>query len=83
MLRSLFQGSKNELLPLVSVVVNNYNYGRFLREAIDSALNQLSGTEVVVGGRRLHRRLAADHLQDLRVRSTPVSEGERRAGLGV
>ena len=26
--------------PLVSIVVNNYNYDRFLREAIDSALNQ-------------------------------------------
>jgi glycosyltransferase involved in cell wall biosynthesis len=36
-------------VPLVSVVVNNYNYGRFLREAIDSALNQTyPGTEVVV-----------------------------------
>lgn len=27
-------------LPLVSIIINNYNYGRFLREAIDSALNQ-------------------------------------------
>jgi glycosyltransferase involved in cell wall biosynthesis len=26
--------------PLVSTIINNYNYGRFLREAIDSALNQ-------------------------------------------
>lgn len=25
---------------LVSIIVNNYNYGRFLRQAIDSALNQ-------------------------------------------
>lgn len=34
---------------LVSIVVNNYNYGRFLREAIDSALNQTyPHTEVVV-----------------------------------
>ena len=23
--------------PLVSILINNYNYGRFLREAIDSA----------------------------------------------
>ncbi len=36
-------------VPLVSVVVNNYNYGRFLREAIDSALNQTyPNVEVVV-----------------------------------
>lgn len=35
--------------PLVSIIVNNYNYGRFLREAIDSALNQIySYTEVIV-----------------------------------
>jgi glycosyltransferase involved in cell wall biosynthesis len=26
--------------PLVSVLINNYNYGRYLGEAIDSALNQ-------------------------------------------
>ncbi|MBD1866774.1 glycosyltransferase family 2 protein [Cyanobacteria bacterium FACHB-471] len=35
--------------PLVSVLINNYNYGRFLREAIDSALNQAyPHVEVVV-----------------------------------
>lgn len=35
--------------PLVSVVVNNYNYGRFLRDAIDSALAQTyAPLEVVV-----------------------------------
>ncbi len=27
-------------LPLVSIIINNYNYGCFLKEAIDSALNQ-------------------------------------------
>jgi len=25
---------------LVTILINNYNYGRFLRQAIDSALNQ-------------------------------------------
>jgi glycosyltransferase involved in cell wall biosynthesis len=35
--------------PLVSIIINNYNYGRFLHEAIDSALNQTySPTEVIV-----------------------------------
>jgi glycosyltransferase involved in cell wall biosynthesis len=35
--------------PLVSVLINNYNYGRFLRDAIDSALNQTySNVEVIV-----------------------------------
>lgn len=36
-------------LPLVSIIVNNYNYGRFLRAAVDSALGQtLDATEVIV-----------------------------------
>jgi glycosyltransferase involved in cell wall biosynthesis len=35
--------------PLVSILINNYNYGRFLSEAIDSALGQTYGnTEVIV-----------------------------------
>lgn len=35
--------------PLVSIIITNYNYGQFLREAIDSALNQsYPHTEVVV-----------------------------------
>ncbi|MBD2200205.1 MULTISPECIES: glycosyltransferase family 2 protein [Calothrix] len=35
--------------PLVSIVINNYNYDRFLKEAIDSALNQTyQNIEVVV-----------------------------------
>src|SRR5215204_5464733 len=36
-------------VPLVSVIISNYNYEPFLREAIDSALNQTySNTEVIV-----------------------------------
>ncbi len=35
--------------PLVSILINNYNYGRFLPEAIDSALSQAyKNIEVVV-----------------------------------
>jgi len=35
--------------PLVSIIINNYNYEKFLKEAIDSALNQTySNTEVIV-----------------------------------
>ena len=35
--------------PLVSVIINNYNYGQFLREAIESALNQTyERTETIV-----------------------------------
>jgi glycosyltransferase involved in cell wall biosynthesis len=39
----------NTQLPLVSILINNYNYGRFLTEAIDSALNQTyQNIEVIV-----------------------------------
>jgi glycosyltransferase involved in cell wall biosynthesis len=35
--------------PLVSIVIDNFNYGHFLPDAIDSALNQrYSHTEVIV-----------------------------------
>jgi glycosyltransferase involved in cell wall biosynthesis len=38
-----------ESKPLVSIIINNYNYDRFLAEAIDSALNQTyPSVEVVV-----------------------------------
>lgn len=41
--------SLEKLEPLVSIVINNYNYGQFLQEAIDSALNQTyPNIEVVV-----------------------------------
>jgi glycosyltransferase involved in cell wall biosynthesis len=35
--------------PLVSILINNYNYGRYIREAIESALTQTyTHTEIVV-----------------------------------
>lgn len=35
--------------PLVSILINNYNYGRYLNDAIDSALNQTyPNTEIIV-----------------------------------
>ncbi len=38
-----------ELTPLVSILINNYNYGQFLEEAINSAINQTyENIEVIV-----------------------------------
>lgn len=35
--------------PLVSIIINNYNYGQFIRDAIDSCLNQVyPNIEIVV-----------------------------------
>ncbi len=35
--------------PLTSIILNNYNYGRFLRDAIDSAVNQTyANIEIIV-----------------------------------
>src|SRR6185503_17693345 len=35
--------------PLISIIINNYNYGRFLSDAIDSALQQTyKNIEVIV-----------------------------------
>src|SRR5260370_30307126 len=40
---------REECVNLASIIINNYNYAAFLREAIDSALNQTwSPTEVIV-----------------------------------
>jgi glycosyltransferase involved in cell wall biosynthesis len=39
----------NAFQPCVSILINNYNYERYLRDAIDSALNQTyPNTEVIV-----------------------------------
>ena len=47
-----FQNAANERRtpqPLVSIIINNYNYARFLSDAIDSAINQTyENTEVIV-----------------------------------
>ena len=47
--------------PAVDIVIDNYNYGRFLRDAIESACAQThEQVNVIVGRRRLDRRLAPD-----------------------
>jgi len=50
MIASKYQDSVRTVKePLVSILINNYNYGRFLQQAIDSALNQTySHFEIIV-----------------------------------
>jgi glycosyltransferase involved in cell wall biosynthesis len=51
--------------PLVSIIINNYNYGRFLKYAIDSAINQTYlNIEVIVvddGSTDESSRIIADY----------------------
>lgn len=53
--------------PLVSIIINNYNYDRFLAEAIDSALNQTyPQTEVIVvddGSTDNSRQIVAEYAE--------------------
>lgn len=42
------QARATDALPLVSILINNYNYGQFLAEAIDSALSQTYPNKEVV-----------------------------------
>jgi Glycosyl transferase family 2 len=45
----LFKPRLQQSCPLVSIIINNYNYAQFLREAIESALNQTyPALEVIV-----------------------------------
>jgi glycosyltransferase involved in cell wall biosynthesis len=58
------------LPPLVSIVINNYNYGHFLGEAIDSALCQTyPNTEIIVvddGSTDNSRDIIAEYAQRLK-----------------
>lgn len=41
--------SHRNILPLVSILINNYNYGKFLKQAVNSCLNQTyENIEVIV-----------------------------------
>lgn len=40
--------NSSAILPTVSIVISNYNYGRYLKQCVDSALSQTHPSEVVV-----------------------------------
>ena len=76
--------------PLVSIIIDNYNYGRFLPEAIDSALNQnYLRKEVIVvddGSTDPSREVMAGYgnrivpvLQDNRGQAAAFNEGWHRS----
>lgn len=44
--------------PLLSIVIANYNYGRFLKEAIQSVIAQDMGDGVELSGASLDSKLA-------------------------
>jgi glycosyltransferase involved in cell wall biosynthesis len=77
------------MIPRVSVVMANYNYGRFLREAIDSVLKQtLRDLELIVvddGSTDDSRKIIESYLPDSRVRFAPVDHlgqpGAKNAGI--
>lgn len=71
--------------PLVSIIINNYNYDRFLAEAIDSALNQTyPHIEMIVvddGSTDNSRKVIADYGD----RITPIfqANGKQSAALNT
>jgi hypothetical protein len=81
-------------LPLATIIIDNYNYGRFLAEAIDSALNQdYPQTEVIVvddGSTDDSRQVIASYgdrivpvLQENRGQAAAFNAGFRRSKGGV
>jgi len=77
------------MLPRVSVVMANYNYARYLRGAIDSALNQtLRDLELIVvddGSSDGSREIIESYASDPRLRFRPVPHlgqpGAKNAGI--
>lgn len=69
-----------EAYPLVSVIINNYNYGRFLKQAIDSVLAQTyNNIELIVvdDGSTDHSR---DVIQAYSDRLIPILQENRGVG---
>ena len=76
-----FNDFKDSLL--VSIVINNYNYGPFISEARDSALNQTyPHTEVIVVDDGSTEQIAGDHHQ-LRKLSHSGAEGKRKTDFSI
>ena len=71
--------------PFVSIVINNYNYGRFLAAAIESALAQTyPGTETIVvdDGSTDESRAVVDRFEG-RVRALLKSNGGQASAINA
>ena len=70
----------SEPLPLVSVVISNYNGGKYLKEAIDSVLNQsYSNLELIVvddGSTDDSKKILLSY-QDQRLRTLFLEENQQ------
>jgi len=73
--------------PLVSIIINNYNYGRFLRDAIESALNQTyPHIEVIVvddGSTDNSREIIAEYADAGRVISVLKENGGQASAFNA
>jgi hypothetical protein len=65
--------------PLASILINNYNYGRFLGQAIDSALSQdYPSKEILVGGPPTNLAKSLSATQTVSFRSSRKTGAKRR-----
>src|SRR5262245_11504432 len=75
------------MIPRVSIVMANYNYGRYLREAIDSVRAQTySDWELVLvddGSTDDSRQIIQSYLSDERIRFLPVKHLGQSAAKNV
>jgi glycosyltransferase involved in cell wall biosynthesis len=79
-IKTLFEGGK--VSYSVSIVINNYNYGQYLKDAIDSALNQtVPAREIVVvdDGSTDNSRAIIEAYADLILPVFQENGGQRKA----
>jgi len=73
--------------PLVSIIIDNYNYGRFIEDAIDSALNQTyQNVEVIVvddGSTDNSREIISKYLESGRIKAIFKENGGQASAMNA